>query len=467
MIDSSSINATTVFGGAAIFTTIGLLWGHIKYIFARFSNLFIEVHTLSDMQLNQAMLLYFKKYGFKRLPFQPSLYYLCSLYVKPVKRLLDVVYKDDTYTKQKTIYRKGWKFIIMNNSNLIKEGSGGDSRPMSVSFIRGAFNMDQMLIEGVDLFNDSRHRLTNKTNRFYVQKHFGSSAEFSQKAMPDTPAATYAKTEVGGNDQAWKFFIGDKEFLKWKPDELGEEQEGKKALNILAFPKEIEESVQEIIRWKESENWYREKCIPWKRGYLLYGIPGTGKSALVRAIGMLLDVPIHLFDLSGMSNYEFYREWNQTISCAPCIALIEDVDSVFKGRENVASKSSSMKDHLTFDCFLNCISGVEKADGILLFITTNNIQYLDEALGRPRTDTKPNGTNISTRPGRIDQAIELKQLDKSCRQKIAERILIDSKELIAKVVEKGEGDTGAQFQERCSQVALKCYWKGRSNVIQV
>jgi len=69
-----------------------------------------------------------------------------------------------------------------------------------------------------------------------------------------------------------------------------------------------------------------------------------------------------------------------------------------------------------------------------------------------------NGSCISTRPGRIDRVLELKTLDEKCRRKIAERILIDCSELIDATVKNGDGDTEAQFQERCSQIALKEFW---------
>lgn len=104
---------------------------------------------------------------------------------------------------------------------------------------------------------------------------------------------------------------------------------------------------------------------------------------------------------------------------------------------------------------------MENSDGVVLMITTNKVEDLDEALGRPRTDKHINGTCISTRPGRIDRVLELPLLDEKCRIKIAERILCDFPKFIDKVVKDGDGDTGAQFQERCSQIALREYWENK------
>lgn len=77
---------------------------------------------------------------------------------------------------------------------------------------------------------------------------------------------------------------------------------------------------------------------------------------------------------------------------------------------------------------------------------------IDEALG------VPDGRGSSTRPGRVDRAVELKELDAACRRRLAERILEHCPDEIQRLVIEGEGDTGAQFQDRCAQVALARYW---------
>ena len=54
---------------------------------------------------------------------------------------------------------------------------------------------------------------------------------------------------------------------------------------------------------------------------------------------------------------------------------------------------------LTFDCLLNCLDGVERADGIFTIITTNDIGKIDPALGQPRK--LPDGTHgVHLAPGR-------------------------------------------------------------------
>jgi len=185
--------------------------------------------------------------------------------------------------------------------------------------------------------------------------------------------------------------------------------------------------------------------IPWRRGWLLHGAPGTGKTSLVRAIGEDFDLPIFVFHLATLYNNELQAAWQKMLGNAPCIALIEDIDAVFEGRENRAGG------HLTFDCLLNCLDGVERADGVLLIVTTNHLEKLDPALGVPES-------HVSSRPGRLDQILELRDLDEDGRRKLCRRILEEWPETWEETVHSGLGETGAQFQERCTQLALRRYW---------
>ena len=135
---------------------------------------------------------------------------------------------------------------------------------------------------------------------------------------------------------------------------------------------------------------------------MLYGPPGTGKTALARAFAEDLNMPIYVYNLAEISNHELIRDWGDMQVNVPCIALIEDVDNVFHGRENIARRDNMVqmmmpkkddKDDrsrrdlytpLTFDCLLNCLDGVERVDGVFTIITTNDISKVDPALGQPR-----------------------------------------------------------------------------------
>ena len=156
-----------------------------------------------------------------------------------------------------------------------------------------------------------------------------------------------------------------------------------------------------------------------------------------------------------MTNEELTSKWDSPVlNNTPCIVLIEDIDNIFDGRKYVGA-SSANSTHLTFDCLLNCISGIKQSDGVLLIITTNHIEKVDPALGIP------NANGVSSRPGRIDRVIHLGLMQKEQRLQLANHILSDFPELIDNIVNEGEGETAAQFQHRCASIALTKFWENQ------
>lgn len=168
-------------------------------------------------------------------------------------------------------------------------------------------------------------------------------------------------------------------------------------------------------------------------------------------MAMHFDLPVFTFDLSTHDNSSFALAWQQVSGSAPCIALIEDIDAVFEGRTNVAATNKN-RDNLTFDCVLNCISGVGNSEGVFLVVTTNHPETLDPALGVVK-----NGQ--SSRPGRIDRVIELGFMQETERARLAAHILSDFPEAQTLLVERSDAMTPAQFQDLCAQEALSLFWE--------
>mmetsp|Transcript_526 Transcript_526/g.602 ORF Transcript_526/g.602 Transcript_526/m.602 type:complete len:546 (+) Transcript_526:277-1914(+) len=137
-----------------------------------------------------------------------------------------------------------------------------------------------------------------------------------------------------------------------------------------------------------SEKWYADHGIPYRRGYLLYGVPGTGKTSLVTAIAGELGLDIYVMNLSSPTLTDETLCELMANSAPRCILLLEDVDAAFNLRE-----SGNMQGKLTFSGVLNAIDGVAAQEGRLLFMTTNHRERLDPAL---------------IRPGRVDLQLEFK-----------------------------------------------------------
>ena len=137
---------------------------------------------------------------------------------------------------------------------------------------------------------------------------------------------------------------------------------------------------------------YDRLKVPMRRGILLYGPPGNGKTSLIRHIGSLLPKvgamllrPSATFDADDLS--QVIGEWKDA---APAILVVEDLDSLLQ-RVNVST-------------FLNLLDGVETVGkaGLMLVATTNHPDKLDPA--------------VNNRPGRFDAVIEIPQPDAALRR---------------------------------------------------
>ncbi|KAG1715627.1 hypothetical protein ID866_1551 [Astraeus odoratus] len=183
----------------------------------------------------------------------------------------------------------------------------------------------------------------------------------------------------------------------------------------------------------KSEKWYADRGIPFRRGYLLHGVPGSGKSSLIHAIAgeLMLDIYVVSLSSSWISDSTLTTLMGRVP--ARCIVLLEDLDAAFtrsvtrdkssNGTPESSSNSSSSdenngdqptvptsssrhrrhKDHisdvntLSLSGLLNALDGVAAAEGRILFATTNHLERLDPALSRP---------------GRMDVWIEFKNASK-------------------------------------------------------
>lgn len=139
-----------------------------------------------------------------------------------------------------------------------------------------------------------------------------------------------------------------------------------------------EEVLKDLNTFSSSQSWYASMGIPWRRGYLLYGIPGSGKTTLVMALAGELGRDIYILNLSKpeLSDDGLIRLLNAIPSGA--FLLMEEIDCLFDGR--VAKND---KQNLTFSGLLAAIDGVASAEGRVLFMTTNHFEKLDSALTRP------------------------------------------------------------------------------------
>ncbi|CAI7626047.1 unnamed protein product [Penicillium pancosmium] len=151
---------------------------------------------------------------------------------------------------------------------------------------------------------------------------------------------------------------------------------------------EILRDVDEFLD-QDMQGWYAERGIPYKRGYLLFGPPGTGKSSFSLSLAGKHELDIYTLQLSNISDSTLMRLFSELPP--HCVVLLEDVDTAGVGRRDSvdADQDNESKSAVTLSGLLNVLDGVSSQEGRILIMTTNHIEHLDEALIRPgRSDKK-------------------------------------------------------------------------------
>ncbi|TKY70425.1 mitochondrial chaperone BCS1-B [Spatholobus suberectus] len=162
-------------------------------------------------------------------------------------------------------------------------------------------------------------------------------------------------------------------------------------------PEQKQAIIDDLDRFLRRKELYKKVGKPWKRGYLLFGPPGTGKSSLIAAMANHLKFDVYDLELSSVySNSDLMRALRETSNRS--IVVIEDIDCnkevLVRSTTNACSDSDSDLDYdrkhvktnrFTLSGLLNYMDGLWSSGGeerIIIF-TTNHRERIDPALLRP------------------------------------------------------------------------------------
>jgi chaperone BCS1 len=177
---------------------------------------------------------------------------------------------------------------------------------------------------------------------------------------------------------------------EWKP--FGNPRR-KRPLESVVLQEGVKERIVEDVEdFISSSSWYHDRGIPYRRGYLLYGPPGTGKSSFIQALAGELDYDIAILNLSERGLTDDRLNHLLTIVPNRTLVLLEDVDAAFSNRREQSDADGYRGANVTFSGLLNALDGVASAEERIIFLTTNHVDRLDEAL---------------VRPGRVDMTVRL------------------------------------------------------------
>lgn len=158
-----------------------------------------------------------------------------------------------------------------------------------------------------------------------------------------------------------------------------------KGFNSLFFD-EKQYLLDKIDFFENNKNYFLEKGLDWYLGILIYGEPGTGKTSIAKAIAKHTNRNLYILNISNATNETFLNSFNE-IGNNACV-LFDDIDINIPDRESTGEKQVSLQ------TLLSVLDGSESRSDIIIIMTTNFIDKLDNAL---------------IRHGRIDFKFELKK----------------------------------------------------------
>lgn len=260
--------------------------------------------------------------------------------------------EDKVKTRQRQdvfIIRLGGRRVMIEKTLEKREGGLVASASKNIYIeeyrISGLFAKKQIDNFVRDIFSASSHRLPRKQNIEHLYVNNGDTYWKKSLYLQNSRVKPFSN-----------IFIPDKEVL----------------LNDLK------------VNFYQRRDWYAERNLTFKRGYLLHGSPGNGKSSLVMALARELKKNLFYLSLGSEARETDLHSLIADVK-EDSFIVFEDVDATF-------FKRKAANDAISFSAFLNILDGPSSREGIVFFFTTNHIQNLDPAL---------------LRPGRIDMVFEI------------------------------------------------------------
>jgi len=218
---------------------------------------------------------------------------------------------------------------------------------------------------------------------------------------------------------------------------------------------EAKQLLRETIEWPlKYPNIYRHMSAKPPKGILLYGLPGTGKTLLAKALAHESEVnfisvkgPEFLSKWVGESEKAVRETFRKARSAAPCIIFLDEIDAIAPVRS--ANRGDSQVTERVISQLLTEMDGLEALNNVVIIAATNRPDIIDPAL---------------LRAGRFGRHIEVPLPDINTREKIFEIHMkgkpVGKNVSYREMAKKMEGKSGADIEALCQEATILAIREG-------
>lgn len=226
-----------------------------------------------------------------------------------------------------------------------------------------------------------------------IKRFLDACRDFAEKERESYVTVRASKSQYG--DESWETTI----LRPIRP------------LETIHFDEKVKaELVADIRNYLDpaTRRFYTQRGIPYRRGYLLHGPAGTGKTSLSLGLAGLFGLELYLLHVPSVRTDTDLERLFTTLP-PRCFILLEDIDAAgikdrgnFDKEEQEGNEDEEDDDedrshygprcHISLSGLLNVLDGVASQEGRIVLMTSNFAERLDRAL---------------VRPGRIDKMIFL------------------------------------------------------------
>ena len=212
---------------------------------------------------------------------------------------------------------------------------------------------------------------------------------------------------------------------------------------------DVKQELKEAVEWplKHPDTFQRLGIRPPK-GTLLYGIPGTGKTLLAKAVASESEAnfisvkgPELLSKWVGESEKGVREVFRKAKQAAPTVIFFDEIDAIASARSGNDTDSGVTK--RVVNQLLTEMDGLEELEDVAIIAATNRPDILDAGL---------------MRPGRFDRHIQVKEPDEEARLAIFE---VHTKDMplaedvdLKKLAKQTDGYVGADIESVCREAAM-------------